>query len=84
MYPALSVPQRKPLAPGGYGSPDPGPAPLAAGPACASDRVRRLGPPSPPSEHGGARAPRVQQAGRDLGQMAALLRHDGQDVVDGE
>ena len=46
--------------------------------------MRQLGLPLPPAKHGGAQAPGVQQAGRDLGQMAALLRHDGQDVVDGE
>lgn len=34
--------------------------------------------------HGGARAPRAQQAGRGVSEMAAVLRHDSQDVVDGE
>lgn len=36
------------------------------------------------AQHGGAGAPRVREAGGDVGQMAAVLRHDGEDVVDGE
>lgn len=36
------------------------------------------------AQHGGARAPRVREAWGNVGQMAAVLRHDGKDVVDGE
>lgn len=36
------------------------------------------------AQHGGAGAPCVREARGDVGQMAAVLRHDSEDVVDGE
>lgn len=45
---------------------------------------RPWGPGDIATQHGGAGPPSVREAGGDVGQMAAMLRHDCEDVVDGE
>lgn len=45
---------------------------------------RPWGPGDIATQHGGAGAPSVREARGDVGQMAAVLRHDCEDVVDGE
>ncbi|ERE73478.1 CUGBP Elav-like family member 5-like protein, partial [Cricetulus griseus] len=44
---------------------------------------RPWGPGDIATQHGGAGPPSVREAGGDVGQMAAMLRHDCEDVVDG-
>lgn len=72
--------------------PGPGPPPLVPAPS-SSDSLGSTEPStgisgesgtSISAQHGGPRAPSVREARGDIGQMAAVLRHDCEDVVDGE